>query len=85
MKAHIIKIGNSQGLRIPKTLLKQSGLSGEVELVVENESIIIRPSRTPRSGWDEAFAEMAECREDGMLEQEVILDHSFDETEWEWK
>ncbi|HTE22207.1 MAG TPA: DUF2281 domain-containing protein [Candidatus Limnocylindria bacterium] len=32
MKASIITIGNSKGIRIPKPLLEESGLSGSVEL-----------------------------------------------------
>jgi antitoxin component of MazEF toxin-antitoxin module len=32
MKASIITIGNSKGIRIPKPLLEESGLSGNVEL-----------------------------------------------------
>ena len=31
MKTRIVRIGNSQGIRIPKALLEQAGLQGEVE------------------------------------------------------
>ena len=44
MKAQIVKIGNSQGIRIPKTLLSQTNLSGEVELEVRKDSIVIKPA-----------------------------------------
>ena len=44
MKAQIIRIGNSQGIRIPKALLEESGIKGEVELVLADEGILIRPA-----------------------------------------
>ena len=57
MKARIIPIGNSKGIRIPKSLLEQSGLAGEVEIVAKNGSLVIRPIKRPREGWAEAFDE----------------------------
>ena len=62
MKAHIVPIGNSRGIRIPKILLEQTGLSGEVEISTENEALVIRPVRKPRAGWALAFQKMAEPR-----------------------
>lgn len=44
MKARIVRIGNSQGIRIPKLLLEQTGLSDEVELEVHGASLILRTS-----------------------------------------
>ena len=43
MKAAIIKIGNSQGLRIPKPIIKQCGFNQEVELEVHDKKLIIKP------------------------------------------
>jgi antitoxin MazE len=60
MKTRIIAIGNSQGIRIPKVLLEQSGLGEEVELEVHDAQLVIRPAARPRQGWDEAFCAMAE-------------------------
>jgi antitoxin component of MazEF toxin-antitoxin module len=51
MKTRIIQIGNSRGVRIPKTLLEQSGLGEEVELKVDKEQIIIRPVKKARESW----------------------------------
>ena len=51
MKTRIVPIGNSQGIRIPKVLLEQVGLKGEVELSVDGDSLIIRPAASPRAGW----------------------------------
>lgn len=85
MKTKIVRIGNSQGIRIPKVLLNQTGLYDEVEIRVESKRLIIQSSRKPRAGWTEAFAAMAENRDDGLLDSTDAMDHSFDEEEWEWK
>ena len=55
----IIPIGNSRGVRIPKPLLEQTGLRGEVEITAEDGSLVIRPVKKPRDGWASAFQEMA--------------------------
>jgi antitoxin MazE len=84
MKTQIISIGNSQGVRIPKILLEQSKLSGEVELELKDEGILIRPARKPREGWAEAFREMAANGDDELLDGDLVNQSSFDEEEWEW-
>ena len=55
MRARVIKIGNSQGIRIPKPILEQTGIMEDVELEVKKNQIIIRPISNPRVGWDLAF------------------------------
>ena len=67
IKTRIVKIGNSQGLRIPKTLLEQSGINSEVEIEVQGNHLIIRPVEQVRKGWKEAFIEMAEKKDDVLL------------------
>ena len=85
MKTRIIQIGNSQGIRIPKALLDQSGLGKEVELKVNKEQIIIRPAKKVREGWPAAFKMMASQRDDRLLDQDTINNQSsWDETEWAW-
>ena len=83
MRARVIKIGNSQGLRIPKPILEQTGIMDDVEIEVEKNQIIIRPIKNVREGWDAAFKIMGEIGDD-----ESILDenfsHSWDEEEWQW-
>lgn len=84
MKTSIVTIGNSQGIRIPKILLEQSKLSGEVELEVKGETIVISPARKPREGWEEQFKKvLAEDGEDAELFGEDVSNR-FDEEEWEW-
>ena len=71
LTTRIIKIGNSQGIRIPKLLLDQIGLDGEVELAVQEDQQVIRPIRRPRDGWDEQFRMMAEHGDDQLLDEPV--------------
>jgi antitoxin MazE len=85
MKASIVRIGNSQGIRIPKVVLEQTHLSGEVELQVRDRQIIIRSVRKPREGWAEKFQAMAARGDDKMLDAEVTSQTSWDKEEWEWK
>ena len=84
MKTHIIQIGNSQGIRIPKVLLQQCGFSNEVELKVRKKSVIISPAFKTRENWDKAFCNMAENKDDKLLDDDSISTSKWDETEWEW-
>ena len=61
MKTAIRKMGNSQGVLIPKPFLLQTGLDiGEVEIQVENDAIVIRkPKKKCREGWAEACQQIA--------------------------
>ena len=82
MKVNIVSIGNSKGIRIPKSVLEQCNFDKGAELEVENNRIVIKPVRTKaREGWDKAFKLMHDRKEDALL-----LDDSLDsETlKWEW-
>jgi antitoxin MazE len=83
MRARIIKIGNSQGVRIPKTILEQTGIMEDVELEVEKNQIIIRPISNSRVGWDPAFKTMAEKGNDQLIHGTENISHSWDEEEWQ--
>ncbi len=82
IRTRIVKIGNSQGIRIPKPLLEQSGIEAEVEIEVEGDRIIIRPAARSRVGWDEAFATMAERKDDVLLDD--VSTTNWEQVEWEW-
>jgi antitoxin MazE len=84
MKTRIVRIGNSQGIRIPKPLLEQTGLRDEVEVSVQDDALIIRPARKPRAGWADAFREMARRGDDASLDDAPPSLSSWDEDEWEW-
>lgn len=84
MRARVIKIGNSQGLRIPKPILEQTGIMDNVEIEVEKNHIILRPVKSAREGWDEAFKAMGEKGDDEPIIDDKNISHSWDEEEWQW-
>ena len=84
MKTRIVRIGNSQGIRIPKSLLDQTGLQGEVEIRAQADSLVIRPAKKPRAGWAAAFREMAQRGDDAMLDTTAPSLSRWDEDEWAW-
>lgn len=83
MRARVIKIGNSQGLRIPKPILEQTGIRDDVEIEVEKNRIIVRPMENVREGWDRAFEKLSEAGDDAPVIDDD-LSHSWDEEEWQW-
>lgn len=83
IKTRIVKIGNSQGIRIPKVLLDQSAIGNEVELEVQDDRIVIRSAKSTRQGWEDQFKIMAEQGDDRILDEGLQLS-SWDEHDWEW-
>ena len=81
MKTRIVRIGNSQGIRIPKPLLEEAGLPDEVDLRAEAGRIVISPATAPRAGWAEAVAKAA-TEDAGLLDAPVST--RFDREEWTW-
>jgi antitoxin MazE len=56
MVIQLIKIGNSKGIILPKTMLTQIQVIDEIEIETVNDSIIIKPSKpNNRSNWEEAI------------------------------
>lgn len=84
MRAQIIRIGNSQGVRIPKPFLEQSGIGREVEIELQGDQIVIRSAQRPRQGWEEAFRLMAKNGDDRLLDGDLVNQSSWDDEEWEW-
>lgn len=84
MKAKIVRIGNSRGLRIPKPLLEEAGLEGDVEMHVEGRRLVVTPADSPRAGWDEAFEEMSQVGDDVLLDGDVLTPTQWEEDGWEW-
>ena len=84
MRTRIIKIGNSQGVRIPKLFLEQSRLLEEIEMEAQADQIILRAIARPRQGWEEAFRAMAQQGDDQMLDGDLIGQSQWDQQEWQW-
>jgi len=84
MKARIVKIGNSKGVRIPQAFLRQTGLREDIEIEVHDNEIVIRSAERPRQGWAEAFQAMAARGDDRLLDADSASQSSFDRDEWRW-
>lgn len=85
MITKVVKIGNSRGIRIPKSLISQSGLTEEVELELGNGQIIIKSLSNNRANWDSAFKKMARNKDDVLMEPRTQYNASdWDKEEWEW-
>jgi antitoxin MazE len=82
MKAQLIQIGNSRGLRLPKTVIEQAGLEEEVDLEVRGNTIVIAAVKRARAGWAQAASAMATAGGGGLLDPETPT--RFDEDEWHW-
>jgi antitoxin MazE len=82
MRTRLVRIGNSQGIRIPRPVIEQVGLNDEVEMSVQDDALVIRPAAHPRAGWAEAFRKMAD-RGDALLDAPTPT--AWDEGAWEWR
>lgn len=84
MKIELIRIGNSRGVRIPKSVIEQCGFGACIELQVEDGRVILARDRQPREGWKEAL----EAARDSIAGDELLLDgipgDEFDRNEWTW-
>lgn len=82
-RARIVRIGNSRGIRIPKTLLDEADLPAEVELHAEPGRLVVQGVRTARSGWAAAAKRMRGRGDDRLLDKPTST--TFDREEWEWR
>lgn len=83
MKAHLVQIGNSRGIRLPKAVLEEAQLGDELDLKAEPGCIVIRSTRRTRAGWAEAARQMKERGDDRLLD--LPTSTRFDRGEWKWK
>jgi antitoxin MazE len=84
MKTHIVRIGNSRGIRLPKSVIDQCRLKDSVELEVEGNALVIRPVHAPRRGWSEAFSGMARHGDDKIIDEDIVSAAEWDRSEWRW-
>lgn len=78
MQVSVVRIGNSKGIRLSKTLLDKYQITDKVELVLEDTHIILKPVAEPRKNWEEAFADMHRSGDDTLL-----IDSVLDDENWE--
>ncbi len=70
---HLVKIGNSHGIRIPKPLIEQAQLEGkDLQLQVVEGGLLITPKRSAREGWKEAIENTLETHGKETLDQEWL-------------
>ena len=86
MKAQIIKIGNSKGIRLPKTLLEQCELKDEVTIRVKNKNLIIASRKKSREGWAKEFEKLTkdQKRTKDDLKDFRQFTTQWEKDEWEW-
>lgn len=79
MEQPIIKIGNSKGLRLSKSILDRYQIKDKVEVILEEGRIILKPIAKPREGWDKAFREMHQQGDDQLLVNDIFDDEHLEQ------
>ena len=79
VRSKLVKIGNSRGIRLSKTLLEQVGLVDAIEIHGQPGLLTIRPLASPRAGWAEAAAS---APAKGLLDPPT--ETQFDQEDWDW-
>ncbi|HEY2581348.1 MAG TPA: AbrB/MazE/SpoVT family DNA-binding domain-containing protein [Mucilaginibacter sp.] len=83
MKSSIRKIGNSKGIILPQSFLKECFIEDEVCIEVKDNHIIISaPDDVKRKNWEQAFKEMAANGDDQLIIPDVFNDEEI--TDWKW-
>ena len=72
MQAKLVKIGNSYGVRLPKTVIDTCGFQSDLELNVKGKSVVLTAEKQPRFGWQEA------------IQNEIMSKPLKYLGEWEW-
>ncbi len=78
--SHLIQIGNSMGVRIPKPVIQEAGLADcEIKMQIVEEGVLLIPISNPREGWEEVAKSQTKkekiCFEGG---------NDFDDKDWKW-
>ena len=84
MKAHVVRIGNSRGIRIPKSVIEQCQLHGAVDLIVQRGQLVVRLAAKARAGWDQAFEQMHCHGDDQLLDRDSPTPTKWDRKDWTW-
>lgn len=79
MNISVIPIGNSKGIRLGKSLLEKYNIKDAVELILEKDYIILKPTSLPRNGWGKSFKKMHENGDDKPLMADIFTDENLEE------
>jgi antitoxin MazE len=84
METKLVKIGNSFGVRLPKSLIQQYGLSNDIEIDPTANGILIKSKKKARAGWTEQLEKAV--REGEKPDGELLegFTDEFTEQEWQW-
>ncbi|MEA2047081.1 MAG: AbrB/MazE/SpoVT family DNA-binding domain-containing protein [Campylobacterota bacterium] len=83
----LITIGNSQGIRIPKPIIKQAHLEDtELELVIVEEGLLIKPVvKMNRESWvsdiEQVYLNQKNKKDEAFL-GDLLNDSDLEEHEW---
>ena len=81
----LIRIGNSQGIRIPKAIIEQARLvDKQLEFKIIDDGLLIQPVKKNREGWKEQFDKTPELQESSASDQEWLEAPLVAEEDWEW-
>jgi antitoxin MazE len=80
MEVSVIKIGNSRGIRLSKTIIERYNIRDTVEMILDKGQIIIKPFSRSRKGWDKAFMEMHENGDDKLIMPDIFEEENL--AEW---
>jgi antitoxin MazE len=81
MDLAVVKIGNSKGIRLSKTILEKYEIKDTMEVILEKDHIVLKPKTKPRKGWDKAFKKMHVNGDDKLIMPDVFPDENHEE----WK
>ncbi len=77
MQVRVIKIGNSRGIRLSKNIIQKYNIQEDVELILEDEQIVLKPISKARQHWDTAFKKMHQLDDDQLLMNDVFEDEDL--------
>jgi len=84
LRVKIIRIGNSKGIRLSKSLIEQYNMKDEVLLEAKKDSIVIRPVKNPRTDWEKSFEKMKLRGDDVLLNEGTEVESEWEQTKWKW-
>jgi antitoxin MazE len=79
MDLTVIKIGNSKGIRLSKTIIEKYEITDSIEVILEKNQIILKPKNKPRKGWAKLFKKMHDNRDDRLILPDVFHDETLEE------
>jgi len=81
----LIRIGNSQGIRIPKAITEQARFADkQLEFKVIDDGLLIQSVKMNKAGWKEQFDQTLKSQKSSEADQVWLDAPLVDEEDWEW-